>query len=133
AGSRAGVDNTACFDLYPRSPAAVPMAMWDLALPGQAWSDDRLLTKTGGLSFFGGPGNNYVTHSMAAMVEACRADPGSLGLVTGVGYFLTKHSAGVYSTRPPERGFVRVDPAATGVKVDATPARVPAGADAGPA
>ena len=46
---------------------------------------------TGGLSFFGGPGNNYVTHSVAAMVDACRVDPGSRGLVTGVGYFDFKH------------------------------------------
>jgi acetyl-CoA C-acetyltransferase len=53
--------------------------------------------------------------------------------VTGVGYYLTKHSAGVYSTRPPAGGFVRVDPAATKAAVEATPARVPAGAYAGPA
>ena len=133
AGAGVGADDIARFDLYSCFPSAVQMAMRELGLAGPAGGDDRPLTQTGGLSFFGGPGNNYVTHSMAAMVEACRADPGSLGLVTGVGYFLTKHSAGVYSTRPPERGFVRVDPAATGVKVDATPARVPAGAYAGPA
>jgi acetyl-CoA C-acetyltransferase len=95
--------------------------------------DDRPLTVTGGLSYFGGPGNNYVTHSVGAMVDACRADPGSLGLVTGVGYFLTKHSAGVYSTRPPDGGFVRVDPAETQAKIDATPPREPAGVYAGPA
>ena len=102
--------------------------MKELGLAGPAGGDDRPLTQTGGLSFFGGPGNNYVTHSVGAMVDACRADPGSVGLVTGVGYFLTKHSAGVYSTRPPERGFVRADPAATKAKVEATPARVPADA-----
>jgi acetyl-CoA C-acetyltransferase len=67
------------------------------------------------------------------MVEACRADPGSLGLCTGVGYYLSKHSAGIYSTRPPDRGFVRIDPAATQARVDATAARVPAGRYAGPA
>ncbi|MCA1843098.1 MAG: hypothetical protein LC792_07875, partial [Actinobacteria bacterium] len=95
--------------------------------------DDRPLTVTGGLSFFGGPGNNYVTHSVAAMVDACRADPGSLGMVTGLGYFLTKHSAGIYSTRPPDQGYVRADPAATRAKIEATPARVAAGSYAGPA
>jgi acetyl-CoA C-acetyltransferase len=133
AGAGIGVDDIARFDLYSCFPSAVQMAMKELGLAGLPGGDDRPVTLTGGLSFFGGPGNNYVTHSVAAMVDACRADPGSLGVVTGVGYYLTKHSAGVYSTRPPERGFVRVDPAATAAKVDAAPARVPAGAYAGPA
>jgi acetyl-CoA C-acetyltransferase len=133
AGAGVGVDDIARFDLYSCFPSAVQMAMGALGLAGAPGGDDRPLTVTGGLSFFGGPGNNYVTHSVAAMVDACRADPGSRGLVTGVGYFLTKHSAGIYSSRPPERGFVRVDPAATKARVDATPARVPAGPYAGPA
>jgi acetyl-CoA C-acetyltransferase len=54
-------------------------------------------------------------------------------MVTGVGYYLTKHSAGIYSTRPPERGFVRVDPEETKTEAQATPARTAAGAYAGPA
>src|SRR6185295_10329316 len=128
-----GVDDIARFDLYSCFPSAVQMAMKELALAGPARGDDRPLTVTGGLSFFGGPGNNYVTHSVAAMVDACRADPGSVGMVTGVGYYLTKHSAGIYSTRPPERGFVRVDPSATGAKLGTAPRREPAGPYAGPA
>src|SRR5207248_3316037 len=99
----------------------------ELGLAGPAGGDDRPLTVTGGLSFFGGPGNNYVTHSVAATVDACRADPGSVGMVTGIGWFLTKHSAGIYSSRPPDGGFVRVDPAATQAEIDALPAREPAG------
>jgi acetyl-CoA C-acetyltransferase len=126
-------DDVARFDLYSCFPSAVQTAMGAIGLAGPAGGDDRPLTLTGGLSFFGGPGNNYVTHSVAAMVDACRADPGSLGLLTGVGYFLTKHSAGVYSTRPPDGGFVRVDPAATRARVEATPTRTPAGAYSGPA
>jgi acetyl-CoA C-acetyltransferase len=133
AGAGVGVDDIARLDLYSCFPSAVQTAMKELGLAGPAGGDDRPLTVTGGLSFFGGPGNNYVTHSVAAMVDACRADPGSLGLVTGIGWFLTKHSAGVYSSRPPERGFVRVDPAITQATIDATPGRIPAGAYAGPA
>jgi acetyl-CoA C-acetyltransferase len=133
AAAGVGVDEVARFDLYSCFPSAVQMAMQELGLAGPAGGDERPLTLTGGLSFFGGPGNNYVTHSVAAMLDACRADPGSLGMVTGVGYFLTKHSAGVYSTRPPERGFVRADPARTQARIDATPGRTPAGAYAGPA
>jgi acetyl-CoA C-acetyltransferase len=133
AGAGIGVDDIARFDLYSCFPSAVQMAMKELGLAGVPGGDDRPLTVTGGLSFFGGPGNNYVTHSVAAMADACRADPGSLGLLTGVGYYLTKHSAGVYSTRPPAQGFRRVDPADTKALVEATPARVPTGAYAGPA
>jgi acetyl-CoA C-acetyltransferase len=132
AGAGVGVDDIARFDLYSCFPSAVQMAMKELGLAGPAGGDDRPLTVTGGLSFFGGPGNNYVSHSVAAMVDACRADPGSLGLLTGIGYFLTKHSAGIYSTRPPELGYARVDPAATKAKIGATPGRLPAGAYAGP-
>jgi acetyl-CoA C-acetyltransferase len=133
AGAGVGVDDIARFDLYSCFPSAVQTAMKEIGLAGPAGGDDRPLTVTGGLSFFGGPGNNYVTHSVAAMVDACRADPGSLGMVTGVGWFLTKHSAGVYSTRPPEEGYVRVDPAATQAEIDAGPGREPAGAYSGPA
>lgn len=133
AGAGVDVDDIARFDLYACFPSAVQAAMNELGLAGSAGGDERPLTLTGGLSFFGGPGNNFVTHSVAAMVDACRADPGSLGMVTGVGYFLTKHSAGVYSTRPPEQGFVRVDPAATKAKIEAAPTREPAGSYAGPA
>jgi acetyl-CoA C-acetyltransferase len=133
AAAGVGVDDVARFDLYSCFPSAVQTAMKELGLAGPDGGDDRPLTVTGGLSFFGGPGNNYVSHSVAAMVDACRADPGSLGLVTGIGYYLTKHSAGIYSSRPPEQGYVRVDPATTRAKVDASPGRIPAGAYAGPA
>ena len=67
---------------------------------GIADADPRPLTVTGGLPYFGGPGNNYTAHAIAAMVEVLRADPGSRGLVTGVGMHMTNHSFAVYSTQP---------------------------------
>ena len=67
-------------------------------------SDDPCgLTVTGGLPFFGGPGNNYSMHGIATMVEKLRADPGSFGIVGANGGYLSKHSVGVYSTAAPER------------------------------
>lgn len=62
------------------------------------------LTVTGGLTFAGGPGNNYVSHSLAAMVERLRAAGGS-GLVTGVGHYLTKHALTVLAAQPPAEAF----------------------------
>jgi acetyl-CoA C-acetyltransferase len=69
---------------------------------GIADDDPRALTVTGGLPYFGGPGNNYTTHSMASMVERLRDHPGSRGLVTGVGMHMTNHSFAVYSSSPRE-------------------------------
>ncbi|HEY6131134.1 MAG TPA: hypothetical protein VIV27_03910, partial [Halioglobus sp.] len=59
---------------------------------GIADHDLRPLTVTGGLPYFGGPGNNYTTHSIASMVELLRDNRGSSGLVTGVGMHMTNHS-----------------------------------------
>jgi acetyl-CoA C-acetyltransferase len=127
-----GIDDVARFDLYSCFPSAVETAMRAFGLPGPAGGDLRPLTVSGGLAYAGGPGNDYVTHSIAAMVEACRNDPESVGLVTALGWYITKHSVGLYTARPPT-GFVRVDAKALQTEVDATPARAVAGSYAGPA
>jgi acetyl-CoA C-acetyltransferase len=61
------------------------------------------ISVTGGLSFFGGPGSNYLTHSLAAMVHQLRAEGGT-GLVHGVGMFNTKHHALVLADHPRDDG-----------------------------
>jgi len=63
-----------------------------------------------GLPYFGGPGNNYVTHSIAEMMNKVRDKPGSKGLVTANGNYITKQSAGIYSTEPPNKPFQPKDP-----------------------
>src|SRR5205085_1924620 len=103
-----GIDDVAHVDLYPRFPAAVQIGAAELGLGLD--EPDRPLTVTGGLSFAGGPGNNYVTHSIAAMVDTLRADPGSVGLCTALGWYITKHAVGVYSTEPPPNGFRHAHP-----------------------
>jgi len=111
AGNRAlslagvGVDDLAHVDVYSCFPSAVQVAAAELGL-----GFDRELTVTGGLSFAGGPWNDYVTHSIATMAERLRGDAGSVGLVTANGGYLTKHAFGVYSTTPPPGGrFERRD------------------------
>ena len=128
-----GVDDVARFDLYSCFPAAVELSMGALGLAGPAGGDERPLTVTGGLGFAGGPANNYPTHAIARMVEACRADPASLGLVHALGWYATKHSVGVYSTEPPADGFVRIDPKVTQAEVDVRTPRQIAGPYAGEA
>jgi acetyl-CoA C-acetyltransferase len=110
-----GVDDLAHVDLYSCFPSAVEIAAAEIGL-----GTDRPLTVTGGLSFAGGPWNNYVTHSIATMVDVLRAEPGTLGLVSANGGFITKHAFGVYATEPPSTGFRHAEPQG---EVDALPRR----------
>ena len=111
-----GADDVSMFDLYSCFPSAVQMGLDALGVKAD---DPRPLTVTGGLPYAGGPGNNYVMHSVATMVQRLRESPGEYGLLTGLGWFSTKHSAGVYSTRPPQGDWRRADPAVDQREVDA--------------
>jgi acetyl-CoA C-acetyltransferase len=92
-----GVDDLATIDLYSCFPAPVFNICDGLGL---APDDPRGLTVTGGLPFFGGPGNNYSMHAIAETVQRARQPPGSYGFVGANGGTMSKYSAGVYSTRP---------------------------------
>jgi acetyl-CoA C-acetyltransferase len=83
--------------------------------------DPRPLTVTGGLAYAGGPGSNYVMHSIATMMDRVRSEPGSKGLCTGLGWYVTKHAIGIYSADPVEGGWNREDPAAYQAEIDARP------------
>lgn len=86
-------------DFYSCFPVAVAMACEMLGIDER---DPRGFTVTGGLPYAGGPGNNYTLHSAARMVERLRERPGARGLVTGNGWYLTKHSAAVLASAPRE-------------------------------
>jgi len=121
------INDVAHLDLYSCFPSAVQMAMEALELRGPMGGDERHLTVTGGLAFAGGPANNYPMHAIAALADRCRNDPGSIGMVTALGWYATKHAIGLYSTSPPRDGFVRADAAVLQARLDATPSRDPAG------
>src|SRR6185369_1378758 len=112
------VADVAAFDLYSCFPSAVEVAMTEI---GIAEDDPRPISVTGGLPFFGGPGNNYVTHSIAEMMNVVRRKPGSFGMVTANGNYLTKHSAGLYSTAPVHGSWQRQDPKKLQAELDAAP------------
>ncbi len=112
-------------DLYSCFPSAVQVAAEEIGL-----GFERPLTVTGGLTFGGGPLNNYVMHSIARMADVLRADPGSKGLVTANGGYLAKHAFGVYSTAAPAECFGYANPQA---EIDAAaPKRVVAQGYTGP-
>lgn len=116
AMANATIDDMDFFDLYSCFPSAVEIATREMGINPD---DPRGLTVTGGLAYFGGPGNNYVTHSIAEMMNKVRGRPGSKGMVTANGNYVTKQSAGIYSTDAPERAFAPRDPAEYQGEIDA--------------
>ena len=107
ARAGAGVDDVAHFDLYSCFASSVAFSLDALGVDA---SDGRApFTVTGGLPYAGGPGSCYCVGSVAAMADVLVADPGALGMVTGVGMHLSKHAALVMSTAP---GGLRPEPPA---------------------
>lgn len=96
-------------DLYSCFPAAVQVQAREMGLA--SWLDDgRSLTVTGGMTFGGGPFNNYALQGAAAMVRVLRErGPDSTGLTSGVSGLLTKPAVTVWSTGVPRRPFAALD------------------------
>lgn len=109
------IDDIDLIDFYSCFPSAVQLGAEALGL---SLDDGRGLTVTGGLPYFGGPGNNYPSHSIATIVEALRQRPGR-ALITGLGGFVTKHAVGIYGSGPPPSGFRRGETADDQQRIDA--------------
>ncbi len=110
-----GIDDIEHLDVYSCFPSAVQVAAAELGL-----EESAQLTVTGGMSFAGGPLNNYSMHGMARMAQVLRGQTGDIGLVTGNGGFLTKHAFCVFSSEPPARPYRYDEPQDA---VDALPTR----------
>jgi acetyl-CoA C-acetyltransferase len=126
--ARLGVDDIDCFDVYSCFPCTVEMAEDALGLSPD---DARGLTVTGGLPYFGGPGNNYSLHAIATTVDRLRQD-GGIGMVSALGWYATKHAVGIYGAAPPPAGWRRGDTEAAQRLIDASAVLVADDAD-GPA
>lgn len=113
-----GIQQIDVFDLYSCFPSAVQIGRDML---GIAEDDPRPLTVTGGLPYHGGPGNNYTMHAIATMMARLRAAPASKGLVSGLGWYVTKHSIGIYSATPPDRPWNRDEASRYQADLDRTP------------
>jgi acetyl-CoA C-acetyltransferase len=128
-------EDLAHVDLYSCFPVAVQIAARELGLvprhadegrgpiDGAGWGGigaEVALTVTGGMSFAGGPWNDYPTHGLATMWDVLRRDPGATGLCTANGGYVTEHAMVVLSSDPPTFGSYRhSEPQA---EVDALPA-----------
>lgn len=89
-------------DIYSCFPVAVSLAMDALGSPDRPLSS---YTLTGGLSFFGGPGNSYSAHGMVALVEALRKDGSKPGMISANGGVINKESVGIYAAQPVAGGW----------------------------
>jgi acetyl-CoA C-acetyltransferase len=85
-------------EVYSCFPAAVRVQQRELGL-----DPDGTPTLTGGMTFAGGPFNNYVLQSSVAMVHRLREEPSELGLMTTVSGMLSKPGLAVWSCTPPPR------------------------------
>ena len=130
--ARAGIalDEISSFDIYSCFPSAVQVACSEIGLSPL---DNRGITVTGGMPFFGGPGNNYSLHAIAQMIVSLRDAGNGHGLVTANGLYLTKHSLGIYSTEPPMSDWQDIDRHAIQERIDATPRMSLAPDPSGPA
>eukprot|EP00040_Diaphanoeca_grandis_P005492 m.33044 g.33044 ORF g.33044 m.33044 type:complete len:569 (-) comp16751_c0_seq1:412-2118(-) len=100
------VDKIAAFDIYSCFPIAVEQACECLSLD-PATTDISRLTATGGHPYHGGPGSNYSSHGICAIVEKLRTSTfrDKFGMVCANGGHLTEHSVGIYSTTRPQKPF----------------------------
>jgi len=87
-------------ELYSCFPIVPKMARRTLGL-----MPDVQMTSTGGLSFFGAPLNNYMTHAAAGLVRALRNAPDKTALLYGQGEYVTKHHALVLGSSPSPHGL----------------------------
>lgn len=83
------------FECYSCFPAAVRTQQREMKIPL-----DKQVTQTGGMTFGGGPLNNFVLQAWVKMVERMRDDPGSYGVVTAVSGLLTKQGVTALGPEP---------------------------------
>ena len=91
------IDDISLIDIYSCFPVAVTAIAEELDLPTDG---SRPLTLTGGLPYFGGPGNNYSMHGLAEMWSQVRSDPQQFAYVHANGGMLSKHASGIFSCQP---------------------------------
>ena len=104
--STLSLEDLDCFDIYSCFPCSVTIGRKMIGIPE---NDPRPQTLTGGLGFFGGPGNNYSLHAIATMAESLSKGVYSSGMITSLGWFLHKHAVGIYSTNAKDTGLAHHD------------------------
>lgn len=100
------LDDINYFDFYSCFPCAPRITQRELNI---RQDDPRFTTITGGMPYFGGPGNNYSLHAICRMVEILRQDSGALGMVQALSWYISKHSVGIYSATRGDKPWIPVN------------------------
>ncbi len=103
AHASAGIDDVAHRELYSCFPVAVAAQARELQI------DAHDATVTGGMTFAGGPFNNFVLQAMVKMVETLRESPENLGFNTAVSGMLTKGGCTLFGSSPGDQPFRHID------------------------
>ncbi|RLL98083.1 hypothetical protein CFD26_106230 [Aspergillus turcosus] len=96
-------ENIDLFDFYSCFPIVPKLACHHLGLP--LLNGPKPITLLGGLTSFGGAGNNYSMHAITEMVRQLRQGKGRHGLILANGGILTYQHALCLSTAPREDGL----------------------------
>jgi len=91
-------------ELYSCFPYAVRVQLQEFGLD---WLHN--VSVTGGMTFGGGPLNNFVFQATVKMAELLRQNPGETGLVTAVSGLLTKQACALWSCSPGADGWACAD------------------------
>ena len=91
------------FDLYSCFPCMVEIARKEIGIPE---NDERDLTITGGLSFFGGPFSSYSLHSIVTAVDLIQSNPSMKIMVLANGGYNTSQSFGIYGKDRPTESWL---------------------------
>ncbi|RMD40494.1 hypothetical protein DV735_g4635, partial [Chaetothyriales sp. CBS 134920] len=92
------------FDFYSCFPIVPKLAANHLGLSLDGYSDTRPFTLLGGLTSFGGAGNNYSMHAITEMTRALRSGRGKNGLILANGGVLTYQFVICLSSQPRKDG-----------------------------
>ena len=87
-------------ELYSCFPYAVRVQLQEFGM-----ALDGALSVTGGMTFGGGPLNNFVFQATVKMARLLRENPRETGLVTTVSGLLTKQACALWSATPAPRGW----------------------------
>jgi len=91
-------------ELYSCFPYAIRVQQEEFGLAPAAD-----VSVTGGMTFAGGPLNNFVFQATVKMAQLLREQRAEMGLVTTVSGLMTKQACCLWSSHPPQGGWVFED------------------------
>jgi len=91
-------------ELYSCFPYAIRAQLHEFGM-----DSNHNVSVTGGMTFGGGPLNNFVFQALVRMARLLRQNPGEIGLVTAVSGLLTKQACALWSATPGADGWVFAD------------------------